>query len=130
MDAPLIRELTQHETTAVGDADSGCGDALLACCWLLFMIGDVEDSAFVWRAKNLNFDCHSYIDSVFLVPQGVIATAKFARSHGLPDLANWVEGGGLSDSEEDARGWRSGSFFAKVPSADTSVEELASWLHG
>ena len=79
-DAPLLRELTSQEIAFVTRADSGCGDVLLACCWLLFVNGQVEDSALVWRAKNVNFDAHCYVDSVFLVAHGVRATAEFARA--------------------------------------------------
>ncbi|MFC5267667.1 hypothetical protein ACFPJ1_36600 [Kribbella qitaiheensis] len=127
-DAPLIRELTRQEIAAVGDADSGCGDVLLACCWLLFMIGHVEDAALVWRAKNVNFDAHCYIDSVFLIPQGGAVTAEFARSHDLMDLVDWVEGEWIRDPETVAREWRSGSFFARVPPAAASLEDLARWM--
>lgn len=127
-DAPLIRELTRQEIAAVHDADSGCGDVLLACCWLLFMLGHVEDVALVWRAKNVNFDAHCYIDSVLLVSQGADATARFARSQGQTDLVEWVEGEWMRDAEDAAQEWRSGSFFAPVPAAAASVAELASWI--
>ncbi|GAA1710946.1 hypothetical protein GCM10009745_68740 [Kribbella yunnanensis] len=127
-DAPLIRELTRQEIAAVGDADEGCGDVLLACCWLLFMIGHVEDAVLVWRAKNTNFDARCYIDSVFLIPQGAAATAEFARSRDLIDLADWVEGEWLGDMEDSTREWRSGSFFERVPPAAASVEDLAAWM--
>ena len=127
-DAPLIRELTRQETTWVAAEDAGCGDVLLACCWLLFMIGHVEDAPLIWRAKNLNFDTHSYIDSVFLIPSGVAATAEFARSAGVLDLAEWVEDDWLADEEEAAQRWRAGTFFARVPPAAAPVEQLAAWL--
>ncbi|MEQ7011389.1 hypothetical protein ABN028_35025 [Actinopolymorpha sp. B17G11] len=127
-DAPLIRQLTRAEITAVNSADAGCGDVLLACCWLLFRLGYVEDSELVWRAKEINFDSHSYIDSVFLIPQGAQATAEFARSQGLSDLVTWVEGDWLRDPEEHVREWRTGSFFATVPPAEAPAAELAAWL--
>ncbi|WP_343048021.1 hypothetical protein [Cellulomonas humilata] len=127
-DAPLIAELTRRETAAVEDSGDGCGDVLLACCWLLFMVGRAEDSALVWRAKSINFDTHCYIDSVFLAPQGVAATAEFARSAGLQDLLAWVNGEWNGDMESTAQQWRSGSFFADVPSATAPVEVLAAWL--
>lgn len=127
-DAPLIRELTQLEIDAVRDADDGCGDVLLACCWLLFMIGEVGDAALIWNAKNVNFDTHSYIDSIFLIPSGAAATAAFARSTGLSDLAKWVEEPWLGDTDLAAREWRTGSFFARAPSADAPAAELAAWL--
>lgn len=96
---------------------------LLACCWLLFRIGAVEDSALIWRAKNVNFDTSCYIDSVFLIASGPAATAQFARSQGLTDLAEWVEGDWLADEEATVREWRSGTFFAEVPPATASVEK-------
>src|SRR5262249_58384133 len=112
-DTTLIRELTRHEIAAVRDADSGCGDVLLACCWLLFMLGHIEDTALVWQAKNVNFDAHCYIDSIFLVPQGPAVTAEFARSQRLTDLADWVESGWRADSKTAAQERRCGAFFAQ-----------------
>lgn len=128
-DAPLIRQLTRLEMAAVRAADDGCGDTLLACCWLLFMLGDVADSALIWEAKNVNFDAHCSIDSVFLITAGADATAAFARREGLDDLAAWVSEW-VSDPEEGARDWRAGSFFDTVPPAEASAEELAAWLKG
>ncbi|MEO8830526.1 hypothetical protein [Lapillicoccus sp.] len=127
-DASLIRELTRREIVAVRDADSGCGDVLLACCWLLFMLGHLEDAALVWSAKTVNFDAHCYIDSVFLIPQGAEATAEFARSEGLSDLVDWVGGEWMRDTKDAGQMWRSGSFFAPVPPASASVAELSTWI--
>ena len=127
-DAPLLRELTSQEIAFVERADTGCGDVLLACCWLLFVNGQVEDSALVWRAKNVNFDAHCYVDSVFLVAHGVRATAEFARSAGLVDLAEWVEDDSSDDVDADARELRDGAFFEDVPAASAPVEELAQWI--
>ena len=127
-DVPLIRRLTEEEIAAVAAADAGCGDVLLACCWLLFRLGQVEDSALVWRAKNLNFDAHCLIDSVFLLPQGVAATVEFARAAGLEDLLEWVAGDWRCDPDEEAQRWRTSSFFDEVPPAHTPVAELAAWF--
>jgi hypothetical protein len=82
----------------------------------------------VWRAKNVNFDAHCYIDSVFLIPQGAAVTAEFARSRDLMDLVDWVEGEWIGDPETGAREWRSESFFARVPPATAAVEDLARWM--
>lgn len=127
-DAPLVRALTRHEIDGVGAAGDGCGDVLLACCWLLFMLGDVADGALVWKAKGLNFDTYSYLDSVFLVPRGIEATATFAKAHGLADLVAYVRGDWAGDPEEAAARWRTGSFFAQVPAPTASSEELADWI--
>lgn len=127
-DAPLVRGLTRQEIAWVEKDDAGCGDVLLASCWMLFVSGDVEDAALIWHAKNVYFDAHCYIDSVFLVPQGVAATAEFARSRGLRDLATWVGDMSMSDLQSTAEAWRSGEFFAEAPPATASVEELAAWI--
>lgn|GEM_PF-3571657 len=127
-DAPLIRELTRQETAWVEAEDSGCDDVLLACCWMLFMGGDVADAPLVWRAKTVNFDTHCSIDSVFLVPQGVAATAASARSRGLAELAEWVDRLSVDEVRSTAEAWRSGGSFDGAPPATASAEELAAWM--
>ena len=128
-DAPLIRELTSFEASAVAaQPGGGCGDALYACCWLLFALGDVADSALVWQAKNLNFDCACLIDSVFLVPRGVPATVAFARAQGIPDLAEWVAETWAGEPVDEIEGWRESDYFTGGPPASASGDELAQWL--
>ena len=124
-DAPLLRELTRLEIDSVDAAGDGCGDVLLACCWMLLLVGDLADVELIWQAKNLNFDTYSYIDSVFLIPGGVQMTAEFARAHGLAD---YVEQGWLTDPDELAEQWRNSAFFAGAPAATASVEELARYI--
>lgn len=127
-DADLVVALTDEER-AHREADQTSGaEVLLACCWLLFMIGRVEDTVVTWRAKNIDFDTYCYIDSVFLIPCGVEATVQFARRHGHTDLAEWVDTPGMCDSAEQVEGWREGSYFRQVPSADSPAEELAAWM--
>ncbi|MGC3954792.1 MAG: hypothetical protein QM804_11220 [Propionicimonas sp.] len=127
-DRTLIRHLTQLEIDHVQALGDGCGDVLLACCWLLFRLGEVGDSALVWRAKQLNFDTHCYIDSEFLAPRGGAATVEFARAHGLPELADWVGADPLLDDADHVDQCRESSFFGQVPPADAPAEELASWI--
>jgi hypothetical protein len=55
-------------------------------------------------------------------------TAEFARFQGLTDLADWVENEWASDTEYAAQEWRSGWFFAQLPSPAASVEELSTWM--
>lgn len=113
-DAPVLRELTRLEIDSVRRTDDGCGDTLLACCWMLFLLGDVADSALIWEAKNLNFDTHCAVDSVFLVPRGIDATVEFATTHGLDDLASWA-GNSIGDVEEHVTAWREAPYFDSVP---------------
>ena len=127
-DVEVIRALTRFEATAVERADDGCGDALLAGCWMLFVLGDVRDSALVWRAKNLNFDCHCFIDSVLLLPQGLAATQEFAAAEGPADLAEWVASSWVTAPDEEIAGWRKSTYFRGAPSASSSVADLAGWL--
>jgi len=55
-------------------------------------------------------------------------TAEFARFQGLTDLADWAEDEWESDTENAAQEWRSGWFFAQVPSPPASVEKLSAWM--
>ncbi len=127
-DSPLLRELTRLEIASADAAGDGCGDVLLACCWMLFLSGDVADSELIWEAKGLNFDTYSYVDSIFLIPSGVQATAEFAKAHGLADLPEYVEQDWLNDPDEAAEHWRNSTFFAGVPAPTASVDELAAYI--
>ena len=126
-DLELIRHLTRCEMAAITLSD-GCGDVLLACCWLLFLHGRVEDSALIWAAKQLSFDTACNIDSVFLVPGGIPATAGFARSEGHQDLLVWVDSEWLSDPADVADEWRAGFYFRECPPATAPISKLAQWL--
>lgn len=127
-DAALIRSVTRAEVAGVAAARSGCGDVLLGCCWLLFMLGDLADSALVWEAKGIDFDTYCYVDSILLVPHGVEATAAWARSHGHHDLADYVEQPWAKDVAEGIADWRRAEFFGPIPAATASVQELAAWI--
>jgi hypothetical protein len=128
-DRALVRYLTQFEIEkARAEQVGGTGDVLIACCWLLFMIGQVEDSQLIWEAKELNFDTFCYIDSVFLIPEGIEATVAFARSNGLTDLEDYISSGWIGDPADVANDWRSGRYWASRPAPDQSVETFASWI--
>lgn len=128
-DRSLVADLTRFEIEVVRQNPSrGCGDVLLACCWMLFRIGRVEDTALIWEVKELNFDTFAYIDSVFLVPAGVEATATFARRNGLKELADYVGQDWLHDPVDGVASWRAGEFFSARPSPNQPVEVLAAWI--
>ncbi|MGH8876571.1 MAG: hypothetical protein ACRD0P_04385 [Stackebrandtia sp.] len=128
-DVELIRRLTRFEMALVRDDDDiGCGDVLLACCWLLFRIGHIEDSALIWEAKQINFDTASHIEAVFLIPAGIDATEVFALRNALDDLAEYVTTDWLRDEVDTVEGWREGRYFASRPAPDRPVPELAAWM--
>lgn len=127
-DREFIRTLTSFEIAAVRKRSHGSGDVLPACCWLLFMIGDVEDSALIREAKELNFDTFNYIDSVFLVPRGIEATRAFALHADHAGLAEYISKGWPQDPMDVAEDWRSGRYWGSIPDAGQTVETLASWI--
>lgn len=127
-DAALVRALTRAEIDHVSARRGGCGDVLLASCWLLFVLGDPADSGLVWAAKSIDFDTHSYIDSALLVTQGIEATAAWARAHDQEQLATHVEGPWTEDVDEAIADWRTSVFFARVPPASAPAKELAAWI--
>jgi len=129
-DLPLLRIATRSETEWVQHKNDGCGDTLLACCWLLFKFGDVEDSVAIYEAKMCNFDAGCYIDSVFLVGAGLPETTAFAKAAGLTKLAEWIAPMNPDDVEYDAANWRDSTFFARRPPLNSSVEDLAAWIRG
>jgi hypothetical protein len=96
-DRALVRYLTQFEIErARAEQVGGAGDVLMACRSLLLMIGQVEDSQLVWEAKELNFDTFCYIDSVFLIPEGIEAAVAFAAATGSGTLRITSRRGGLA----------------------------------
>jgi hypothetical protein len=125
-DLPLIRTITRHEIEAVRQRDDGCGDELNACCWLLFLSGDVADSALIWEAKRINFDTGCAIDTTYLVSAGLEETVQFAKGAGLDDLAEWVLTSEVS--EEEISGCREWTYFEEVPAPTGTVGELAAWM--
>ena len=128
-DRALVQRLTRQEITWV-EATGGCGDALLACCWMLFMIGQLEDSTLIWHAKMINFDTSCYIDSVFLVAAGLPETVDFARSRGLEDMAQWIESLRTDKVPAVIEGWRHQGYFTDRPPLGCDVVDLAQWIRG
>jgi hypothetical protein len=125
-DLPLIRTITRHEIEAVRQRDDGCGGTLHGCCWLLFLSGDITDSALIWEAKRINFDTGCTIDTTYLMSAGLEETAQFATAAGLDDLAEWVLTSEVSEDEiSDCREW---AYFEEMPSPAGTVGELAAWM--
>lgn len=130
-DAALVRALTRLEMDYVDEKELGCGDVLLACCWLLFRLGHIEDSALVFEVKMLSFDASCAIDTALLIPHGIAATAAYARELGDDDLREWVEAPEHGDLSPTVEAWRRGGYyFGDVLAASSDVADLGSWLRG
>ena len=129
-DADLIVALTRAESALLAEDHISCGqDALMACCWMLFMIGRIDDVPVVFAAKMTDFDTYCGIDSVFLLPHGLDATLGYAATHHLDDLLAWITRLN-GDLDAHAQSWRDTTYFDERPGLDATVEELAAWIRG
>lgn len=129
-DIDLLRAVTAYETAARAEADDGCGDVLLACCWMLFCEGHLDDVPLIWQAKKVNFDAYFYIDGVFLMPRGLDASVAFATQIGHGDLLAHLQRVAPGDSADEIEAWRTSTFFAACPAATSPIDDLAAWLRG
>ena len=127
-DADLLVTLARAESALLADDHVNYGqDPLMACCWMLFMIGRLEDVPVVWEAKMTDFDTGCGIDTVLLLPHGMAPTLDYAVAHHLDDITEWLaqcEG----DVDADIQGWRDTTYFDGRPAPDALVEELAAWM--
>jgi len=127
-DADMIVALTRDESAMLARDHVNVGqDGLFACCWMLFMIGRLNDVPVVFEAKMTDFDTYCGIDSVFLVPHGVEATLEYAVAHGLDDLCSWVSDM-RGDVDAAIKGWREATYFDDRPPTDSTLEELSAWM--
>lgn len=69
-----IRNLL-HEEMAIENLEDH--EYLKTLCFLLFIIGDVNDSILIWKAKNKDFDAVCYIDGEFLCGAGLKETKVY-----------------------------------------------------
>ena len=127
-DLDLLRAVTAYEIAARKTSDDGCGDVLLACCWMLFCDGRLEDVPLTWRAKNINFDAYCYIDAALLLPQGLDASIALAEQAGADDLLAYLQKLMRGDMAEEITSWRTSSFFAGCPAPTSATVDLAAWL--
>ncbi|MFI5623769.1 hypothetical protein ACIA03_09905 [Nocardioides sp. NPDC051685] len=129
-DVDLLRAVTAYETASRAEAGDGCGDVLLACCWMLFCDGHLDDVPLIWQAKKANFDAYCYIDGVFLMPHGLDASLALATQTGHGDLLAYLQQAGLGDSADEIEAWRTSTFFAACPAPTSPIDDLAAWLRG
>ncbi len=84
-DRPTIIAALAEQTDLI-KADAGDPHLLRLLCAQVFSLGVVEDSLWVWRAKECNFDTHCGVDVQLLCGGGWEPTMKFLQDHGS-DLA-------------------------------------------
>ena len=127
-DLDLLRAVTTYEIAVRKTSGDGCGDVLLACCWMLFCDGHVEDVPLIWRAKNVNFDAYCYIDAALLLPQGLDPSIALAAQAGADDLLAYLQRLRPGDVADAITEWRTSSFFAACPAPTSATVDLAAWL--
>ena len=80
--------------------DIGCGEYLRVLCFMLFYIGNVEDSVLIWRAKRLNMDTGVMIDVGLCCGAGYEQTINFIKDNAtLDDMRLYLEGCNIADTE-------------------------------
>ena len=73
-----LRQLLELELQT-HDNSEDCGDYLRVLCFMLFYIGNAEDSPLIWKAKTLNMDTGSMIDAGLLCGAGYEQTIEFIK---------------------------------------------------
>lgn len=69
----LLREEIKNENNTESH------ECLRVLCFLLFLIGNVEDCELIWEAKMLNMDTGCMIDTVFLCGAGYKSTLSYIK---------------------------------------------------
>jgi hypothetical protein len=77
-DLVWARDRVRQETTRRLNGLDGCGDTLYALCFLLYMLGDAEDSRLIHAAKRANMDCGAMIDAGMLSMRRTLAELRAA----------------------------------------------------
>ena len=77
-DLGWIRERVRVETAHRCKTLGGCGDTLYALCFLLYLLGDAEDSRLIYAAKHANMDCGAIIDLGLLSMRRTLAELRAA----------------------------------------------------
>lgn len=67
-------------------------ECLRVLCFLLFSIGNVEDSELIWKAKMLNMDTGCMVDAVFLCGAGYYKTLSFIENRkGIEKIKQYLK---------------------------------------
>jgi hypothetical protein len=88
-DHALIRYILLQEMQAHQHVGEEMTENLRRCAYLLYRLGNVEDSILLWKAKNINFDTYCGLDIQFLVGAGLTETLAYLE--GKPDIDDLVE---------------------------------------
>lgn len=84
-----IKKLLKEEIENVQKSrDHEC---LRVLCFLLFLIGNVEDCELIWQAKTLNMDAGCMVDSVLLCGAGYRETVSYLeKKKGLEKMRKFI----------------------------------------
>ena len=77
-----------HDEARAHESSDGYSDELGKCAYMLFLIGNVEDSLAIWRAKQTNFDTSCGVHVQLLVGAGLESTLTFLRASSEEDAQN------------------------------------------
>lgn len=90
-DHQFVRYLVEQEMLDHQIDEGGIGENIKLCAYLLYKLGQVEDSLLLWRAKNTNFDTLCGIDVQLLVGAGVEQTLAFLRTQDTEEAQAAIE---------------------------------------
>lgn len=86
-----IRQMLENEIQTHSN-NEGCGEFLRVLCFMLFFIGEVEDSTLIWKAKTLNMDTGCMIDVGLLCGAGYKQTITFIKDSSImEDMKLYLE---------------------------------------
>jgi hypothetical protein len=90
-DRMLARYLLEQVMLSYRDEIWGVDDNLKLCAYLLFRIGNVEDSLLIWQAKSINFDTFCGLDIQLVIGAGKAETLSYLQALASEDAIKAVE---------------------------------------
>jgi hypothetical protein len=102
----LLRQIFQAEFDyRRKDEDHEYFENIYWCAYLLFHVGDPDDTESMWLAKHLNMDTGCGFDIENLVGGGVEQTVAHLRQHGINNVADDIAERFAGCSREEIEEW-------------------------
>lgn len=105
-----IRNLLLYEIEHEDDENIESHEPMRVLCFLLFLIGNIEDCEIIWKAKMLNMDAESMIDGELLCGAGYSETLNYVKTKDImPKMKEYLEEyiGQEIDKDEIVDGFKS-----------------------